>query len=84
MPMVPPAVISKSQPSCNAGTCFRTRLLLFIEDCRPGKGIEEDRRVSIVCFARSGDASPTMSFKDGVRLNSDPGQTQVDRDPTHI
>ena len=60
-----PALSSESWRRCDSGTSFRTPLLLCIEERTLEKLMGEGRCVSEVCSVHSGDASPTMSFRDG-------------------
>ena len=64
---VPPALGAESWPSGNSGTLSRMGTPVGIEESRLGKGTGEEQPVSVVRFVRSGDASPTMSFREGGR-----------------
>ena len=62
---VPPALGAESWRSGNSGTLSRMGMLVRIEEPRLGNGTGEERPISVAPFARSGDASPTMSFREG-------------------
>ena len=62
---VPPALGAESWPSGNSGTLSRMGTPVRIEASMLVKGTGDERPVSVVRFVRSGDASPTMSFREG-------------------